>query len=452
MSAKKTIKPRAISGFPEWLPEIRIVEQQWMNEIRRIFESYGFCSIDPPSVEDIDVLTSKGGDTDKEIYALRRLQAEDGGDEARVALHYDLTVPLARYVAQHFNDLAFPFKRYQIQRAWRGERPQEGRFREFYQCDIDVVDVDNVALDFDAELPAVILEVLASLGLDRVSMHINNRKILQGFYEGLGIENVVETIRVVDKMDKIGPEGVAKMLVDDAGIDAATAQRCVELASIRSTDTSFAERVRALDVKSELLDEGLDELTFVLEHLASVTQEQAVADLAIARGFDYYTGTVYEGKLIDYPDYPSILSGGRYDDLVGSFLRRRLPGVGLSIGLTRIFAKLVKEGQIQPGPKCPTDVLVVQLPGVDRAVARDTGRHLRRRGFNVEVYHEAKKVGAQMKYADRKGIPYVCFPPGEPGALPEFKDMQSGEQTSVSLDAWSPSGSGGTFKARTVSA
>jgi histidyl-tRNA synthetase len=301
-----------------------------------------------------------------------------------------------------------------------------------------VVNVENSALGVAAELPAGSLEVLASLGSDRVSMDIKNRKILQGVYEGLGIESVVETIRVVDKMDKIGPEGVAKALVDDAGIDAATARRCVELAAIRTSDTSFVERVRALDVKSELLDEGLEELRFVLAHVAETGRGQAVADLAIARGFDYYTGTVYEGKFIDYPDYPSILSGGRYDDLVGSFLNRRLPGVGLSIGLTRIFAKLIKEGRIQPGPKCPTDVLVVQLPGVDRQVAQDAGRQLRARGFNVEVYHAAKKVSAQMKYADRKGIPYVCFPPGEAGAQPEFKDMASGEQTTAALDAWSP--------------
>lgn len=449
MSAKTTVKPRAISGFPEWLPETRLVEQRWMDAIRRIFESYGFCNIDPPSVEDIDVLASKGDDIDKEIYALRRLQADPGGEEPRYALHYDLTVPLARYVAQHFNALSFPFKRYQIQRAWRGERPQEGRFREFYQCDIDVVDIDDVALDFDAELPVIILEVLARLGLDRVTMHINNRKILQGFYAGLGIDDVVAAIRIVDKMDKIGPQGVEKALVDEAGLDTATAGRCVELASIRTPDASFAERVRSLGVRSELLEEGLRELAFVLEHVAATTQGQgqAYADLAIARGFDYYTGTVYEGKFVDYPDYPSILSGGRYDDLVGSFLRRRLPGVGLSIGLTRIFAKLVKEGRITPGARCPTDVLVVQLPGVDRQVARDCGRRLRARGFNVEVYHAARKVSAQMKYADRKGIPYVWFPPGEPGGAHEIKDMRSGAQQPASPDDWAPAPGGAEDRA-----
>ena len=443
MSGKKDIyKPRPISGFLEWLPEVRLVEQRWLDQIREAFESYGFCSIETPSVEEIEVLAAKGGDADKEIYALRRLAAEPGEDDAtgggRLALHYDLTVPMARYVAQHFGDLVFPFKRYQMQRCWRGERPQEGRLREFTQCDIDVIDMDEVSLHFDAEIPAMTLDVLSRLGVGPVRLHVNNRKILQGFYQGLGIEDVVNAIRIADKMDKIGPDGVLDGLTGELGLSAEVAQKCVDLAAIKTDDAGFADQVRAFGVDNEMLEAGLEELTFVMLELAHLDKGTVVADMSIARGFDYYTGTVYEGKLVDFPDFPTVCAGGRYDNLVGSYSRQKLPGVGISIGFSRIFSKLVKEGRIELGAKCPTDVMVACLPGSSRTDLGVTSRKLRERGFKVEMYHEAKSLKAQMKYASRKGIPYVWFPANAEQENHEVKDMDTGDQTVVDIETWTP--------------
>lgn len=435
-------KPRPISGFLEWLPEVRLVELHWLDQIREAFESYGFCSIETPSVEEIDVLAAKGGDADKEIYGLRRLAADPDEDDAsgggRLALHYDLTVPMARYVAQHFGDLVFPFKRYQMQRCWRGERPQEGRLREFTQCDIDVIDMDEVSLHFDAEIPAMTLDVLSRLGVGPVRMHINNRKILQGFYQGLGIEDVVGAIRIADKMDKIGPDGVKDGLIGELEIPPVIAHKCVELATIRTNDASFANEIRAFGIDNEILEAGLEELTFVMLELAHLPKGTVVADMSIARGFDYYTGTVYEGKLVDFPDFPTVCAGGRYDNLVGSYSRQKLPGVGISIGFSRIFSKLVKEGLIEAGAKCPTDIMVACLPGSSRTDLGVTSRKLRERGFKVEMYHEAKSLKAQMKYASRKGIPFVWFPANAEQPEHEVKDMDSGEQSPADIETWTP--------------
>lgn len=434
----KIFKPRPVSGYPEWLPEERLVEQGWIDAIRGVFEAYGFCAIETPSVEEIEVLSAKGGDADKEIYALSRLHEDaDARSESRVALHYDLTVPLARYVAQHYGDLVFPFKRYQIQKAWRGERPQEGRFREFLQCDIDVIDNDELSIEFDAEIPAIVYEIFQRIGVGNVSIHINNRKILQGFYAGLGIDNVVETIRIVDKMDKIGADGVRKSLLEDLGLSAGLVDQCLRLAEIKTSDSAFADKVRALGVENEQLETGLGELSFVMDSLSHIPPGVIFADLSIARGFDYYTGTVYEAKLVDYPDYPSICSGGRYDNLVSSYMNKRLPGVGMSIGLTRIFVKLLKEGCLDIGPKCPTQVLVAQLPEQGRDVAAATAQQLRARGLNVEMYHEAAKLKNQLRYAERKGIAYVWFA-GDGDQPHEVKVMTSGEQSPADPESWLP--------------
>ncbi|MCW8916798.1 MAG: histidine--tRNA ligase [Magnetovibrio sp.] len=436
---KKIFKPRPVSGFLEWLPEVRLVEQRWLDEIRDAFESYGFCSIETPSVEEVEVLSAKGGDADKEIYGLRRLAAEPGEEDGgRLALHYDLTVPMARYVAQHFGDLVFPFKRYQMQRCWRGERPQEGRLREFYQCDIDVIDMDEVSLHFDAEIPEMTLDVLRRLEVGPVRLHMNNRKILQGFYQGLGIEDVVNAIRIADKMDKIGPEGVLDGLTEELGLSAEVAQKCVDLAAIQTEDASFADQVRAFGIDNEQLESGLEELTFVMLELAHLDKGTVVADMSIARGFDYYTGTVYEGKLIDFPDFPTVCAGGRYDNLVGSYSRQKLPGVGISIGFSRIFSKLVKEGRIELGAKCPTDILVACLSGSSRTELATTTRKLRDRGYKVEMYHEAKSLKAQMKYASRKGIPFVWFPANAEQPEHEVKDMETGEQSVADVETWIP--------------
>ncbi|MDZ4860708.1 MAG: histidine--tRNA ligase [Candidatus Hydrogenedentes bacterium] len=429
--------PAPISGFPEWLPEVRLIEQQWLDEIRRTFESYGFCSVETPSVEDLRALLAKG-ETDKEIYTLTRLQADENekGD-ARLGLHYDLTVPLARYVAQHYNNLVFPFKRYQIQRVWRGERPQEGRFREFYQCDIDVINNDSVPLYFDAEMPAIVHGVLSRLGVGACTIGLSNRKILQGFYSGLGIDDIAGAIRVADKLDKIGPVGVSRQLQDMQGISESTAKQCLALAAIRTADASFAEKVRALGITNSTLEEGLSELTYVIDNLLANGVDRLVADMSIARGFDYYTGSVYEGRLDEYPKLGAVFSGGRYDNLAGSYIRKNLPGVGISIGLTRLFSKLVAEGRISSTRKCPTDVLVIVPNDAQQPIAAQTAHELRERGYKVELYHAAEKLQKQLRYASRKAIPFVWFPPFEDGSPHEVKNMASGDQQQCDPQTWS---------------
>lgn len=435
MTDQKIYKPKPISGFPEWLPEHRAVELQWLDKIRKVFESYGFCSIETPSVEEIDALLAKGGDTEKEIYTLHRLQADDGEDkDARLALHFDLTVPFARYVAQHFNDLVFPFKRYQIQKSWRGERPQKGRFREFYQCDIDVINVDSLPLHFDAELPAVMFEAYQALDIPPVEIRLSNRKIVIGYLQGLGISDTAAVTRILDKLDKIGHENVVKMLVE-TGLPAVTAEKCLALVTIKTSDDSFAEKTKSLGVANDLLTEGLQELLFVMKNLSHLPKGAVKVDLSIIRGLDYYTGTILETYLQGHA-FGAVGSGGRYDNLAASFINQKLPGIGVSIGTTRLFAKLLDEGLIQPGAKSPTQVLVV-LPDEDRrAEAAATANTLRARGLNVELFHTDGKIKKQLAYAEKKGIPYVWFPPFKDGQPHEVKDLRTGEQTTASPDGW----------------
>lgn len=436
MSDHQRVRPEPISGFPEWLPEVRLVELRWLDRIRETFERYGFCSIETPSVETLDVLAAKG-EPSQEVYTLRRLLADpDDDSDTRLGLHFDLTVPFARYVAQHVGDLVFPFKRYQIQRVWRGERPQEGRYREFTQCDIDVVDHNEVSLQFDAELARIVHEVLTDLRLPAWSLGINNRKVLQGFYESCGITDPIAVIRIADKIDKIGSAGVAELLESQAGLTSDQITACLDLAQVRGTDTSVLEDIAKLGGSSELLTEGLDELGFVLDELAHLPGSNLVADLSIARGLDYYTGTVYEATFTEWPGYGSICAGGRYENLVGSFTRRNLPGIGLSIGLTRIFAKLVAEGLLHTGAKCPTDVLVILPSEQRRSEASATAAQLRERGINTELYHQPDKVGKQIRYASRKGIPFVWFPPFDDGQHHEIKNLTTGDQDQADPANW----------------
>lgn len=438
--SKQIYKPKPVSGFPEWLPEVRISEQAWLDQIRKTFESYGFCSIETPSVEELDVINAKGGDADKEIYVIERLHKEEGDKEARLALHFDQTVPFARYVAQHFNELIFPFKRYQMQKVWRGERPQAGRFREFYQCDIDVINVDALPIHFDAEMPSIIWEILSSLpGMEneKIQLRISNRKILIGMCEGLGIENIVEVTRLIDKLEKIGREEVEKLLASE-GIGKEKADKILALAEIKTTS---AEEIRSLPLEgaSEAAREGVEELAFVMEQLAHLPEGAAIADLAIVRGLDYYTGTVYETVFVDDPGYGSICSGGRYDDLAGGYINKSLPGVGISIGFSRLFDRLRQQGKLHTERKSPANILMV-LPREDRrAVANDAARMLRTRGYNVEMYHAPQKIKKQMSYAEKKKIPYVWFPPFEDGNEHEVKNMATGEQTITDPAKWEES-------------
>jgi histidyl-tRNA synthetase len=434
--AKPIAKARAISGFPEYTPDIRRAELRWIDTIRTVFERHGYVNIETPSVEEVETLAAKGGDVDKEIYGLQRLNAEGEDKGARLALHFDLTVPTARYVAQHFNALTFPFKRYQIQRVWRGERPQEGRFREFLQCDIDVFDQDTISHDFDAEIPLVAMQALNAIGAGPIRFMLNNRKILVGFYQGLGIENAADVIRVVDKIDKLPPAEIERILVEEIGLAKDKAKACLALAQIRSTDNGFAAEARKLGVSNDLFEEGLAELEAVMARLNAADRGDCVveANLGIARGLDYYTGVVYEAQLIDYPEYSTICAGGRYADLAGAYIKKDVPGVGISIGLTRLFAKLVKEGVITGERASPTDVLIARFPESDVLELDALANQLRARGINVEVYHEAAKLKNQFRYAERKAIPYFWFA-GEPH---EVKDLGAGEQAQADPASWLP--------------
>lgn len=448
---KKVYKPKPVSGFPEWLPEFRAVEQQWLDKIRAVFESYGYCSIETPAVEELEVIAAKGEDVDKEIYVLERLHKEEGDKDARLALHFDQTVPLARYVAQHFADLTFPFKRYQIQKVWRGERPQMGRMREFYQCDIDVIHQDNLPIHFDAEVAAICYEALASLGIGRVQLRISNRKILLGLLDALGIDDPMPVTRFIDKIEKLGREEVERLLTKEVGLSDEQTTKILALAS--------AKNIGAITAENEAMQEGLEELSFVMDNLKHLG-DAAVADLSIVRGLDYYTGTVYETQLLDVPEFTgSVCSGGRYDDLAGSYINKHLPGVGISIGFTRLFDVLRQSGKIQPGPKSPADALIAvpKLPDTmalppDEAVERldaihnqakhmmsKTARQLRKNGLNVEEFHNTTtKLKRQMAYAEKKGIPFVWFPPFEDGQDHEVKDMGSGEQNKADPESWKP--------------
>ena len=440
---KKIYKPTPVSGFPEWLPEVRKAEQLWFDHIRRIFEQYGFCNIETPSVETLDAIMAKGGDgeadVDKEVYVLERLHKEDGDKEARLALHFDQTVPLARYTAQHFNDLVFPFKRYQMQRVWRGERPQAGRFREFYQCDIDVINVDHLPLHFDAEMPAIIWEVLSSLpGMEneKIQIRISNRKILMGLLESMNIQRVAELTRVIDKLDKLGKSDTWKLLKEFALSDSEI-QKIFSFALIKGT----AKDIRALTPENDLMKEGIEELSFVMDQLAHLPEGAAVADLGIVRGLDYYTGTVYETNFVKEDgsldlDYGSICSGGRYDDLASSYIKKNLPGVGISIGFSRLFDRMRVQGKLPVSGISPADVLVI-LPNEDaRTVMNETAQKLRTRGYNVETFHSPSKLKRQLAYAEKKGIPYVWFPPFDADGAHEVKNMNTGDQVAASAEDW----------------
>lgn len=460
MSERKIYKPRPVSGFPEWLPEVRMVEQQWLDHIRRGFEAYGFCSIETPAVEELAVIEAKGGDggadVDKEVYVLERLHKEPGDKEARLALHFDQTVPLARYVAQHFNELTFPFKRYQMQKVWRGERPQAGRFREFYQCDIDVINVDQLPLHFDAEMPAIIWEVLSTLpGMEgeKIQIRVSNRKIVQGFLESQGIKDEILRgiiLRAIDKSEKMSKEELLEYIhssCKESGSDFQLLKSQTDpyhLGSFMALALlklpSSESLIKGMDKKlmeNKTFSEGVEELAFVMDQLGHLRGD-VVVDLSIVRGLDYYTGTVYETVFVDDPGYGSICSGGRYDDLASSYINKKLPGVGISIGFSRLFDRLYKQGKFNDmlSRKSPADVLVVLPSEERRPLTAATAMVLRQKGYNVETYHSDAKIKKQMEYASKKGIPYVWFPPFEEGQEHEVKNMKTGEQTKADPQEW----------------
>ncbi|NMR31735.1 histidine--tRNA ligase [Crystallibacter degradans] len=430
----------SLSGFPEWLPQERLVEQHVLDSLRRTFELHGFSSIETRAVETVGQLLRKG-EIDKEVYGLHRLQADeaDGGKaEDKLALHFDLTVPFARYVVENAGHLAFPFRRYQIQKVWRGERPQEGRAREFTQADIDVVGDGELPFRYDVELALVIVEALGALPIPEFKLRVNNRKLAEGFYRGIGLDDTAGVLRSIDKLEKVGPQKVAELLQEELGATAEQAEAALKLASIRSEDTSFAEQVRALGVSNELLDEGLAELEQVIGEASHRAPGRVLADLSIARGLDYYTGTVYETVLVGHEQLGSICSGGRYDALAAKG-NRKFPGVGLSIGVTRLVMRILSQEFASASRHVPTAVLVTLADDGSWSQAQDIAAQLRGRGISVEVAAKAEKFGKQIKYADRRGIPFVWFSTDEDGNLNhEVKDIRSGEQVAADPKTWTP--------------
>ncbi len=438
-STRPAAKITPISGFPEYLPSERIVEQRFLDVIRETFELHGFSSIDTRAVEPLDRLLGKGGDADKELYGVSRIGRDDATGElemglGELGLHFDLTVPFARYVLENAGRLSFPFRRYQIQKAWRGERPQEGRYREFTQADIDVVDVGELSAHFEAEMPLVIADVFDRFPVGEFVIQVNDRRIPGGFYQGIGITDVIGTLRIVDKLDKVGPEKVEAMLVE-AGATAKQADQCLALAAIRSTDLGFVEQVRSLGVEHPQLDEGLESLARVIRTGMAHAPGKLAADLRIARGLDYYTGTVYETQFVGHEEWGSFCSGGRYDALASDG-RTTYPGVGISIGVTRILGLLVGRGLVTASRSTPAAVLVALTDDDAREEAVEVATALRRRGIACEVAPSAARFGKQIRYAERRGIPFVWFPAaGEHG---EVKDIRSGEQVPADPARWSP--------------
>jgi histidyl-tRNA synthetase len=431
----------SLSGFPEWLPEERLVELHVLDTLRRVFELHGFSSIETRAVETVGQLLRKG-EIDKEVYGLRRLQDEEGdeaasskGDPHALALHFDLTVPFARYVVENAGYLSFPFRRYQVQKVWRGERPQEGRAREFTQADIDIVGDGDLPFRYDVEIALVIAEALSALPIPDFLLRINNRKLAEGFYNGIGLTDTAGVLRSIDKLEKIGSAKVAGLLQSELGAAPEQAEAALKLASIRTADTSFVDQVRALGVSNELLEEGLTELEQVIAAAVQRAPGKVVADLSIARGLDYYTGTVVETVLVGHEQLGSICSGGRYDALASKG-NRKFPGVGLSIGVTRLVSRILSQDLAKASRAVPTAVLVTLTSDDSWGAAQDVAAQLRSRGIATEVAAKAEKFGKQIKFADRRGIPFVWFTDDD--GKHQVKDIRSGEQADADPASWAP--------------
>ena len=421
------IKPRTLSGFMELLPGKQIQFETMLEILRRTYASYGFAPLDTPALEDAQILLAKGGgETEKQIYRFTK------GD-SDLALRFDLTVPLAKYVALHYSELAFPFRRFQISKVYRGERAQRGRFREFYQADIDIIGDGKLDILNEAEIPAIIYKVFRGFGLSRFQIRVNNRKILNGFYDMLGLSSRSgDIMRTVDKLDKIGADKVKAILMEDCGLTEEQAEEILTFIAIRGTNAQVIAALEGYAGRNEKFDQGLTELKAVTANLSAfgVPEENFAVDLTIARGLDYYTGTVYETTLLDHPEIGSVCSGGRYDNLAGYYIDKSLPGVGISIGLTRLFYVLDEQGLLNPQlPSAPADALV--LPMTESAApAIALAETLRSAGLRVQLYGEQKKFKQKMAYANKLGVPFAVLLGEDELAegMCSVKDMRTGEQ------------------------
>ena len=421
------VKPRTLSGFMELLPQDQMKMERLMQILRETYSLFAFTPLDTPVIEAAEVLLAKGGgETEKQVYRFQK------GD-SDLALRFDLTVPLAKYVAAHYSELAFPFRRYQIGKVYRGERAQRGRFREFYQADIDVIGDGKLDIANEAEIPAIIYTAFTRLGLRRFRIKVNNRKLLNGFYSMNGMaEKSQEIMRVVDKLDKIGEVKVKQMLIDELSMRPYKAENVLDFMAIRGSNEEILKRLEAYRGMDETFDRGLDELYTVTAHLAAfgVPEENFAVDLTIARGLDYYTGTVYETELTDYPEIGSVCSGGRYDNLAEYYTEKQLPGVGISIGLTRLFYVLQEQGLLSEETlTSPCDVLIIPMTE-DQGPAVKAATQFRAEGIRTQLYAEQRKFKAKMSYADRIGVPFIVLL-GEDEisqGLLSVKNMETGEQ------------------------
>ncbi len=429
---KNKVQPRILSGFMELLPEDQILFNRMYDTIRGVYERYGFLPLDTPTIEYSEVLLAKaGGETEKQIYRFQK------GDND-LSLRFDLTVPLARYVAQHYGDLVFPFKRYQMSKVFRGERPQKGRFREFYQCDIDVIGVDSLDLVFDAEIPAVIYHVFKELDFGAFTIRMNNRKVLNGFFSALGYaDRIGDILRTIDKLEKMGKDAVVKELTE-YGVAAEDVDRILAFIAIKGSNDEILSALAAQAVENEQYAEGVDELTRVIGYLRRFGIDEAAytIDLTIARGLDYYTGTVYETMLNDYPSMGSVCSGGRYDNLTEYYTDQKLPGIGISIGLSRLFYQLKENGLLESTAKSLARCLVVPMGEAEMNTAITVAAQLRGAGIVTDVYYQSKGMKQKMKYASRLGIPYVAIIGEEEQAngTVMLKNMNTGEQQAVAIE------------------
>lgn len=423
------IKPRTLSGFMELLPHRQVQFERMVEALRQTYALYGFTPLDTPAIEASEVLLAKGGgETEKQIYRFTK------GD-TDLSLRFDLTVPLAKYVALHYNDLSFPFRRFQIGKVYRGERAQRGRFREFYQADIDIIGDGSLDITNEAEVPSIIYKTFTTLGLQRFKIRVNNRKVLGGLFETLGLqEQAGDVMRTIDKLEKIGPDKVRAILADDFHVPGETADALLTL--LATPDPMGAlETYRG---RNELLDTGIEELSTVVRYMSAfgVPEDHFMVDLTIARGLDYYTGTVYETVMLDHPEIGSICSGGRYDNLAEYYTEKQLPGVGISIGLTRLFFVLEDQGYLNDQLlTAPADVLILPMTE-DLSPAISLATTLRESGIRVQLHCEKKKFKQKISYADKLGVPYVIFlGEDEIGAgLCALKDMSTGEQVKVTAD------------------
>ena len=429
-----SMKPRTLSGFMELLPGPQLQMERIMETLRTTYALYGFTPLDTPAIEAAEVLLAKGGgETEKQIYRFTK------GD-SDLALRFDLTVPLAKYVALHYGELSFPFRRYQIGKVYRGERAQRGRFREFYQADIDIIGDGKLDIVNEAEIPSIIYRTFTALGLKRFQIRVNNRKVLNGFYAALGLtEQAGDIMRTADKLEKIGPDNVRKILTDDLSIPAEKVEDILRFMAISGSNDEVLAALDGYRGRNELLDQGLDELKTVVGYLADfgVPQENFAVDLTIARGLDYYTGTVYETTLLDHPEIGSVCSGGRYDNLAEYYIDKQLPGVGISIGLTRLFYVLGEQHMLNGEMNtAPADALILPMTA-DLSPAIRLATAFREQGIRTQLYLEQKKFKAKMSYADKLAIPYAVFLGEDEIAqgLCSVKDLRTGVQETLSAEA-----------------